>query len=99
MNYLKTFLPYLFGNKKGKSLEFMLPAPHEWESLSFEEVLMFHALSNTLSSHIQSHALLALSKKDLFHLFNFLSFLNHDLQKEIEEAHKEGQMTIFDFID
>lgn len=83
MNYLKTFLPYLFGNKKGKSLEFSLPATDNWHTLTFEEVLMFHALSNTLNSHVQSLDLLLLSNKDLYHLFNFLSYLDHGLQKTI----------------
>lgn len=79
MNYLKTFLPYLFGNKKGKSLEIPLPKPIPWQSLSFEEVLMFHALSNTLNQYLYSINLLTLKRKDIFHLFNFTELLNHDL--------------------
>lgn len=47
MNYLKTFLPYLFGNKKGKSLDILLPDPIPWTKLNFEETLMFHTLKNS----------------------------------------------------
>lgn len=83
MNYLKTFLPYLFGNKKGKSLEFSLPDPLP-EPLSFEERLMFHAISHSLNPYVQSLNLNSLSEHDVFHLLNFLEFLNQDLQKSIE---------------
>lgn len=84
MNYLKTFLPYLFGNKKGKSLETSIPNPIPWQSLKFEEVLMFHALGNSLNNYIQSIDLVTLTRKDIFHLFNFLSFLKLDLREKIE---------------
>jgi hypothetical protein len=83
MNYLKTFLHYLFGNKKGKSLDTPLPDPIPWSSLSFEEVLMFHTLQNTINQYVHSIDLNTLSKKDIFHLFNFLDYLNHDLKKEL----------------
>jgi hypothetical protein len=73
MNYLKTFLPYLFGNKKGRSLESSLPSPHLWPSLSFEERLMFETLSNRLDSFFGSLSLGTLSEYEMFHLFNFLN--------------------------
>lgn len=84
MNYLKTFLPYLFGNKKGKSLEFSLPDRSTWSTLSFEEQLTFHTLSHQLDSFVSSLDLKALSKKEIFHLFNFLPFLKTKLCAEIE---------------
>ncbi len=86
MNYLKTFLPYLFGNKKGKSLEIPLPQVIPWPTLSFEEILMFHTFQNTLNLHLKSIELLQLSKKERFHLFNFIDFLNSDLSKLVKST-------------
>lgn len=86
MNYLKTFLPYLFGNKKGKSLEISVPTPIPWSSLNFEETLMFHSLGNSLNSYVHSLDLTTLSDKDIYQLFNFLSHLNHDLQDLIQST-------------
>lgn len=83
MNYLKTFLPYLFGNKKGKSLDTPIPDPIPWSTLCFEEALMFHTLQNTINHYVHSIDLSLLSRKDIFHLLNFLDFLNHDLQNKI----------------
>jgi hypothetical protein len=83
MNYLKTFLPYLFGNKKGKSLDTPLPNPIPWSDLSFEEILMFHTLQNSINQYVHTIDLKSLSKKDLFHLFNFLDYLNQDLRKQL----------------
>lgn len=88
MNYLKTFLPYLFGNKKGKSLEISVPSPIPWNSLNFEETLMFHALGNSLNRYVQSLDLSTLPDKDIFQLLNFLSYLNHDLQDLIQSTFK-----------
>lgn len=76
MNYLKTFLPYLFGNKKGKSLEFSLPDRELWSGLSFEEQLTFQTLTHHLNSFVSSLPLETLTAKDIFHLLNFLPFLN-----------------------
>ncbi|MFA6236178.1 MAG: hypothetical protein WC635_02530 [Bacteriovorax sp.] len=84
MNYLKTFLPYLFGNKKGKSLEHSIPEPSLWETLSFEERLMFHSLKNSLNQFIRSIDLKALTQKEIYHLFNFLDFLKYDLKEEVK---------------
>jgi hypothetical protein len=89
MNYLKTFLPYLFGNKKGKSLEVSIPEIIPWDSLNFEEILMFHALRNSLDSYLHSIDLTIIGKKDLFQLFNFLPFLNVDLRFQLECTFKE----------
>ena len=82
-NYLKTFLPYLFGNKKGKSLGVPLPDPIPWSTLNFEETLMFHTLQNTLNQYVHSIDLKTLLRKDLFHLLNFLDFLNDNLKNQI----------------
>jgi hypothetical protein len=86
MNYLKTFLPYLFGNKKGKSLEFSLPDRSTWSSLSFEEQLTFHTLSHQLNTFVSTLDLKSLSKKEIYHLFNFLPFLKKELGQEIEAS-------------
>jgi hypothetical protein len=92
MNYLKTFLPYLFGNKKGKSLEISLPdfSVTPLTSLSFEELLMFHTLKHTLNSFIDSLDLEALKKNEVFHLFNFLEFLKPEMKKNIQSLFQEN---------
>lgn len=89
MNYLKTFLPYLFGNKKGKSLEFSLPDRSTWSTHSFEEKLTFHALSNSLNPYVSTLDLFALSTKDRYQLLNFHSMLKPELKKEIESQFKD----------
>ena len=89
MNYLKTFLPYLFGNKKGKSLDISLPSPIPWKELCFEETLMFHTLQNSINQYIRSLNFSSLSRKEIFHLFNFLSFIDHDLKNSIELFFKD----------
>lgn len=73
MNYLKTFLPYLFGNKKGKS--YVLPKDLNFSSLSFEEKLMFHTLGHSLSQFISTLDLNSLSSQQVYHLFSFHEFL------------------------
>lgn len=83
MNYLKTFLPYLFGNKKGKSLDISLPTDINWPSLRFEETLMFHTLSNSLNTFVSNINIQELSRKDRFHLFNFLEHLSLDLKEKV----------------
>lgn len=72
MNYLKTFLPYLFGNKKGKS--YTLPLNLEWDKLNFEEKLMFHTLQNTLENLTESLVITELTTLQVYHL---LTFKNH----------------------
>lgn len=94
MNYLKTFLPYLFGNKKGKSLDLSLPDPIPWSSLCFEEILMFHALKNSLNQYIHSIDLKNLNRKDVFHLFNFLHLMNDELKMIIKNNYK-NELKIF----
>jgi hypothetical protein len=89
MNYLKTFLPYLFGNKKGKSLEISIPKPIPWETLNFEETLIFHSFGNSLNHYVQSLDLLTLPKKDVYQLFNFLDFLSPSLSGSIKSAYSE----------
>jgi hypothetical protein len=89
MNYLKTFLPYLFGNKKGKTLDFQIPNDFSSENLSFEESLMFHALGNTLNQYVNSLDLINLSKKDTYQLFNFIDFLKTDLQNKIQMSFRD----------
>lgn len=72
MSYLKTYLPYLFGNKKNYS--YKLPQSIEWGSLSFEEALLFHTLNNSLSAYLLGLDLSVLSKKQILQLFNFIDF-------------------------
>lgn len=84
MNYLKTFLPYIFGNKKGKSLEFSLPDRALWSTLSLEEQLTFHTLAHDLDSFVSSLDFKTLPKKDIFHLLNFLPFLKQGLKQNLE---------------
>jgi hypothetical protein len=85
MNYLKTFLPYLFGNKEGKS--YVLPDTLEWENLKFEELLMFHTLKNTLDQFSQSLSLSDLSNSQIFHLFSYARFLPHDFFYELKNKY------------
>ena len=89
MNYLKTFLPYLFGNKKGKSLDIPLPQDIPWSDLHFEELLMFHTFKNSLNQYVLTLDLNNLSKKDMFHLFNFLDHIEHDLKTKIYSTFPE----------
>lgn len=71
MTYLKTFLPYLFGNKRGRS--YKLPQSLDWGSLSFEEALMFHTMQGTLAEFTQT--LSDLTPKQVFHLLSFREHL------------------------
>lgn len=81
MNYLKTFLPYLFGNKRGKSLRNPLPERVIWPTLSFEEQLMFHTIDSTLNKFVAELSWDQLNDRDVFHLLNFHEFLNqHNLE-------------------
>lgn len=73
MNYLKTFLPYLFGNKKGKS--YTLPLDLEWDKLNFEERLMFHALQNNLKILTDSLVISELTTPQIYHLLTFKDYL------------------------
>jgi hypothetical protein len=84
-NYLKTFLPFLFGNKKGKPLDKPLPRPIPWTEISFEETLMFHTLQNTINQFCKDLNFSELNRKDMFHLFNFFHFFDSDLKKNIED--------------
>ena len=84
-NYLKTFLPYLFGNKKGKSLDTLLPNPIPWAELSFEETLMFHYLQNNINHFVPSLNFQELNKKERFHLFNYFNFFDDNLKKQIQD--------------
>jgi len=98
MNYLKTFLPYLFGNKIGKSLEVSIPKPIPWETLTFEETLMFHVLGNTINQFVDSLNLMSLSKKDLYQLFNFLVFFKSDKQEFLKLKFKNDYLYFLDAI-
>ncbi len=84
MNYLKTFLPYLFGNKMGKSLEISLPDNLNFSALSFEETLMFKSLSNNLDGYIENLDLKSLKKNEIYQIFNFINFINSDLAIKIK---------------
>jgi len=82
MNSLKTYLPYLFGNKKNQ--HYKLPLSIDWGSLSFEERLMFHALSGSTDHFVSKLNFEKLSISDQFHLFNFIHFVSTNLQDQIK---------------
>jgi hypothetical protein len=73
MNYLKTFLPYLFGHSKGKS--YSLPGDIDFLNLSFEESLLFHTLGHTLEKFLTTLSIKDLSSLQVFHLFSFHEYL------------------------
>ncbi len=74
MSYLKTYLPYLFGNKKNQMFE--IPQSLDWGILTFEETLMFHALTKKLDNLYSTLNLKELVTLQVFHLFNYLNFLS-----------------------
>lgn len=82
MNYLKTFLPHLFGNKEGKS--FVLPADIPWDTLKFEECLMFHTLRHDLESFLKTLSIPELSSSQIYHLFSFSKFLPRDFFTDLK---------------
>lgn len=86
MNYLKTFLPYLFGNKEGKS--FVFPANLDWEKLKFEELLMFHTLKNDLEAFTKTLKITELSPSQIYHLFSYSRFLPVDFYHELKNHYK-----------
>ena len=75
MNYLKTFLPYLFGNKVGKS--FVFPGDIDWDGLGFEESLVMYSLNDDIDSFINTLDITTLSSSQIFHLFSFKNQLDH----------------------
>ncbi|MBC7428361.1 MAG: hypothetical protein H7336_07100 [Bacteriovorax sp.] len=81
MNYLKTFLPHIFGNKKGKS--FVLPAILEWDKLSFEEKLMFHTLRNDIETFIDTLVVSDLTTQQIYHLLSFREHLTTEFLNDI----------------
>ncbi|MGZ3809640.1 MAG: hypothetical protein ACXVCE_16280, partial [Bacteriovorax sp.] len=81
--------PYLFGNKKGKSLEIPLPEPVPWDALNFEEILMFHALKHSLNEFFEALDLSNLTKYEIYHLFSFLEFLNEENSLEVQTFFKD----------
>ncbi len=76
MNYLKTFLPHIFGNKKGKS--FVLPQNLDWGTLKFEEKLMFHTLRNELETFTDTLVVSELNPDQIYHLMSFKEHLSPD---------------------
>ena len=86
MNYLKTYLPHLFGNQEGKS--YVLPDNLDWSALSFEELLMFHTLYNSLDSFTKTLDLKNLSNQQVFHLFSFKKFLSKDFLNALISHYK-----------
>lgn len=92
MNYLKTFLPYLFGNKQGKS--FLLPADLDWEKLTFEETLMFHTLRESIADYTKTLTIQDLTPKQAFHLFSFRNYLPEQFLGELKK-HFHQEFTLF----
>ena len=86
MNYLKAYLPYLFGNKVGKP--YVLPGDIEWEKLGVEERLMFHALAHSMESFTKTLDLKNLSNKEIFHLFSFRKYLPEDFLNSLISHYK-----------
>ena len=84
MSYLKTFLPYLFGNKKGKSYE--LPQSIDWGCLNFEETLMFHTLQGTLKTFTDTIVFSELDTKQVFHLLSFREFLSAKFLADLKRS-------------
>lgn len=85
MNYLKTFLPYLFGNKEGKS--YVLPEVLEWDKLKFEECLMFHTLKHDLEEFLRTLSISELSSSQIYHLFSFAKYLPRDFLYELKSQY------------
>jgi hypothetical protein len=73
MNYLKTFLPHIFGNKKGES--YVLPVDLQWDKLNFEEKLMFHTLQNDLEVFTDTLVISELTTHQIYHLLSFKDHL------------------------
>ncbi len=74
MSYLKDFLPYLFGNKVGKSPT--LPEIFYSNEMSLEEKLMFKTLQGELDHFIAEVDFKTLNSKERFQILNFYQFLN-----------------------
>lgn len=72
----------MFGNKKGQT--YKLPEVIPWESLSFEETLMFHALNNLLGTYLHEIHPQNLTRQQIFHLFNFTKLFSKDFKKEFD---------------
>jgi hypothetical protein len=80
MSFLKTYLPYLFGNKKGQTIK--LPQDIPWGSLSFEETLMFHSLSGSLELYLKELQPQNLTSQQIYHLFNFSKIFSNNFKNE-----------------
>lgn len=87
MSYLKTYLPYLFGNKKNYS--YKLPHSIDWGSLSLEESLLFHTLNNSLNTYLLSFDFNILSKKQIFQFFNFIDFFPTTFKDELIKKYNQ----------
>jgi hypothetical protein len=85
MNYLKTFLPYLFGNKEGKS--YVFPNELNWEKLNFEETLMFHTLQNSLENFTNTLDVSNLSHQQIYHLFGFQKYLSQEFLDRLKKTY------------
>ncbi len=81
MNYLKTFLPYIFGNKKGKS--YVLPADLDFDKLNFEEKLMFHTLRNDLETLTDTLVIKDLIPQQIYQLMSFKDHLDSDFLNDL----------------
>lgn len=75
MNYLKAYLPYLFGNKEGES--YIFPDEVDWEKLNFEESLLMYSLNNDIDSFINTLDITSLTPSQIFHLFSYQKQLDH----------------------
>lgn len=82
MSYLKNYLPFLFGNKVGKTS--ILPDVLYFNELKFEEKLMFSTLKGEHNKFIHSLNLFELSLNEKFHIFNFYQFFDASIKREID---------------
>ena len=86
MNYTKEYLSYLFGNKKG--IPYRLPQSLDWESLSFEESLMFHTLEKTQNQFLQSLDLNSLKIPEIYRLFTYQEYFEPNLFESLTARYK-----------
>ena len=80
MSYAKTYLSYLFGNKRFKIPK--LPQEIPWGSLSLEETLMFHALQNSLEKYINEELEIdSITPQNALQLFKFFGLIQNEVFK------------------
>lgn len=64
-------------------MPFFIPKELNWDLLSFEEKLMFHTLSGTIESYLNSMTVSSLKKNEAYHLFSFYDFFPLAFKEEL----------------